>query len=194
MPRHLAPYFLAKYLELPPIPHPTSTMFFGPCNGSSAQVILYIYKDRRKTVSITRIDCRTKKSLTRQGLFNISESSRSYQLISCVTDDHCGNKPEKQVEGKGQLSLLRLGVGWIRFRSITIAPQTKQKQNNNNNNNNKKEELNIKHLEASLCYFFSTVSFFFFGKSRKTYPHLEIRSPSLVRLHSKPYTDDLISN
>ena len=36
IPWHLAPYFLAKYLELPPIPHPTSTTLLGPFVGSSA--------------------------------------------------------------------------------------------------------------------------------------------------------------
>lgn len=29
MPQHWAPNFLARYLELPPIPHPTSTIRFG---------------------------------------------------------------------------------------------------------------------------------------------------------------------
>lgn len=37
MPWHLAPYFLARYLELPPIPHPTSTIFLGCCTESSAK-------------------------------------------------------------------------------------------------------------------------------------------------------------
>lgn len=37
MPLHCAPYFLAKYLELPPIPHPTSTNVLGFFSGSSAR-------------------------------------------------------------------------------------------------------------------------------------------------------------
>jgi len=41
MPWHLAPNFLAMYLELPPIPHPTSTTVFGPFSGSSGKQFRY---------------------------------------------------------------------------------------------------------------------------------------------------------
>lgn len=36
IPEHCAPYLLARYLELPPIPHPTSTIVLGLFVGSSA--------------------------------------------------------------------------------------------------------------------------------------------------------------
>jgi hypothetical protein len=36
IPWHLAPNLLAMYLELPPIPHPTSTTLLGHVVGSSA--------------------------------------------------------------------------------------------------------------------------------------------------------------
>lgn len=36
IPEHCAPYLFARYLELPPIPHPTSTIVFGLFVGSSA--------------------------------------------------------------------------------------------------------------------------------------------------------------
>lgn len=45
MPWHLAPYFLARYLELPPIPHPTSTRLLGLFVGSSANQ----FRRRKKT-------------------------------------------------------------------------------------------------------------------------------------------------
>ena len=37
IPWHVAPYFLARYLEPPPIPHPTSTICLGLILGSSAK-------------------------------------------------------------------------------------------------------------------------------------------------------------
>lgn len=46
MPLHLAPNFLARYRELPPMPHPTSTILFGFWFDSSAKFFIPSYTVR----------------------------------------------------------------------------------------------------------------------------------------------------